>query len=626
MASGFAGGFAAGIVPGIYLGKTLRERKIEDEVGEAGKVSPEELDATTMTETTPGAENLVYDEETGQYLPRYMGKDGKPTEQAQAQLNMPEGGASEAPEGLVPTHSAKTTKRYRMGGKEQDAPFLQEQIDAQRFRKQADVYSRYGRADDAAKLQGLAKTREEEGVSGQIRAGAMEGLKGNKDMKDEEKMFSMSKGMYEQAIKLGRPDLAASYYNQMSQNRDALLTRANDRADRVFRATGNVSGFVDAYNRYVADGLTIDSFKRNEDGSHVFTMNDGTGNTRDISVPKERTQEYLMALRDPKRIGELEAKRAEILFKSRADAEEALNKPVAVGKDQTLVVPRTGQTFAPGGGARGFDPKEAGPVLDDARKILLEQSGNFDQATGKWNWSPETRAKSVTAERLFMKNPTLGPAQLAEISDKGSTGMATVEINGKQQRVPAITYNGRTFLLGDDAGHSDPAKPGGRPPAQVTTSGLGTREVRGKISGLEPVQPKKTEPVAFNAPELDRLASETESAAGLPKNLLLAIKNAGERSNNNQVSPKGAAGVMQFMPETAKAYGVDPTDPPSAIRGAGRMMADLVKQYGGNVAAAVAHYNGGVSQGRLVAAGKEPSYPETRAYLARVLAAMNQSA
>jgi hypothetical protein len=447
----------------------------------AADVKPEAVTNTSLTDTTPNQDGMVYDSDTGQYLPKYMDKAGQPTEQAQAQLNTPSDGTSEAPVGMQPTFDAKTTTRHRMGTQEQDQPFTSEQVDAQRFRNQADVYTKFGMADKAAGLHGLAKGREEEGVTNQIRTAAMDGMKSTKDMRDEEKMFAMSKNMYEAAIRLKRPDLATGYYNQMTQNRDALLARANERADRVYRSTGNISGFVDAYNRYVADGLTIDQFKRNTDGSHVFTVNDGTGKTRDVAVPKERVSEYLMALRDPKRIGELEAKRAEILFKSQADAQEALNKPIIIPEKGTALVPATGQTYS-GARAGQFDVKEAGPVLDDARKILLERSGNFDQVSGKWNWSPETTAKAVTAERLFMKNPSLTPAQLAEIADKGTTGTAVVEVGGKQQRVPAVSYGGRTFILGgSDAGQQTPAAAPTQP--AVVTSGLGTRQVSGKIGG-----------------------------------------------------------------------------------------------------------------------------------------------
>lgn len=596
-------------------------------MGQAANVKPEESESTTLNETTPDRENMVYDSDTGQYLPKYLGKDGQPTERTQAQLNTPADGASEAPDGVLPSFTAKTSKSYKMGNKVQDTPFSQEQVDAQRFRNQADVSSRFGNFREAAALQGLSKVREEEGVTSQIRAGAMDGLKNTQDMKDEEKMFSISKGMYEQALKLNRPDLAAGYYNQMTTNRDVLLNRANERADRVYRATGNLSGYVDSYNRYVADGMTIDQFKRNEDGSHVFTMNDGTGKTRDIAVPKEKTQEYLMALRDPKRMAELEAKRAEILFKASADAQEQLNKPVAVGKDQTLVIPGTGQTFTPGAN-RKFDPKDQQAVGDDIRNHALQIHGAYDPASGKHTWTPKAIQVADTMESLFSNGHGLPVTQLRKIAEEGKPGQAQVTINGKPAAVSGVAFGGNLYLL-DGSGTAIPMSGPKAKDAPPTTTGLGTREVRGRISsapsgapGLTPIAPqKKAEPIAYNAPELDKLAVSAAEENGVPPKLLLALKNAGEKSNNNQVSKKGAAGVMQFMPETAKAYGVDPTNPESAIKGAGRYLADLIKQYRGNVAAAVAHYNGGSTQGTLVAAGKEPTYPETRAYLERVLAA-----
>jgi len=522
-------------------GSDIKSGMLQYGLSRAADVKPEAVTTTDLTDTTPGADGMVYDEDTGQYLPKYI-DGGQPTEQAQAQLNTPADGASEAPQGMRPTFSAKTTTRHKMGDREQDTPFSPEQVDAQRFRNQADVYTRFGMADKAASVHGLAKGREEEGVASQIRTAGTAGMKGTKDMRDEEKMFAMSKNMYEAAIKMNRPDLATGYYNQMNQNREALMSRSNDRAERVYRSTGNISGYVDTYNRYVADGNTIDEFKRNDDGSHTFKVNDGTGKARDITVPKERISEYLLALRDPKRISELEAKRAEILFKAQADSQEAMNKPVAVGKDQTLVIPRTGQTFAPGAN-RGFDVKEAGPILDDARKILLERSGNFDQTSGKWNWSDETRTKAVTAERLFMKNPNLTPAQLAEIADKGTTGTAVVEVGGKQQRVPAVSYGGRTFILGGDAGQDTP-QPGQPTQPEVKTSGLGTREVRGKISGgMQKAGPKTPTPADF-----PRVSAEQQASRDAERRAILI--------RELETSPKDGSRERRALEDEARRAGI----------------------------------------------------------------------
>lgn len=123
----------------------------------------------------------------------------------------------------------------------------------------------------------------------------------------------------------------------------------------------------------------------------------------------------------------------------------------------------------------------------------------------------------------------------------------------------------------------------------------------------------------YDAPELNEFAAQVEQQYELPAGLINALKNAGERSNSNQTSPAGARGVMQFMPENLRKYGVtDPTDPVQMIDAAGRYLRDTMRQYGGNVDAVIADYNGGPRQAREVLAGRQPRAAETRAYLARV--------
>ncbi|KAG0771216.1 hypothetical protein G6F22_016675 [Rhizopus arrhizus] len=56
----------------------------------------------------------------------------------------------------------------------------------------------------------------------------------------------------------------------------------------------------------------------------------------------------------------------------------------------------------------------------------------------------------------------------------------------------------------------------------------------------------------FDAPELNEYAASVEQQYDLPSGLLNALKNAGERSNSKQVSPAGARGVMQFMPDNLR--------------------------------------------------------------------------
>lgn len=138
-------------------------------------------------------------------------------------------------------------------------------------------------------------------------------------------------------------------------------------------------------------------------------------------------------------------------------------------------------------------------------------------------------------------------------------------------------------------------------------------------SGLGALAPEQRRKLRYDAPELDAYADEINDRYGLPPGLIRALKNAGERSNSWQVSPVGARGVMQFMPSNIQKYGVvDAEDPYELIDAAGRYLRDTSRQYGGNVEAMIADYNGGPRQARRVLRGERPAAAETDAYLTRV--------
>lgn len=122
----------------------------------------------------------------------------------------------------------------------------------------------------------------------------------------------------------------------------------------------------------------------------------------------------------------------------------------------------------------------------------------------------------------------------------------------------------------------------------------------------------------YDDPRLDAYAVTAAQREGIPPEALLAIKNVGEKSNPTAVSPKDAKGVMQFIPDTWAAYGKgDPRDPVASIDAGARLMKDLIKQYDGNVRAAIAHYNGGNKAGKAVMEGRTPPAAETSRYLER---------
>jgi hypothetical protein len=135
---------------------------------------------------------------------------------------------------------------------------------------------------------------------------------------------------------------------------------------------------------------------------------------------------------------------------------------------------------------------------------------------------------------------------------------------------------------------------------------------------LQQLKPEDLRGLKYNDPRLDAYAAQAAEAHGVPPAILLAVKNAGEKSGPTATSPAGAVGVMQFMEGTAREMGLkDRTDPIASIDAGAAYLRKLHDTYG-SWDAAVAHYNGGGAQAALVRSGAKPSAPETAAYLERV--------
>jgi soluble lytic murein transglycosylase len=113
-------------------------------------------------------------------------------------------------------------------------------------------------------------------------------------------------------------------------------------------------------------------------------------------------------------------------------------------------------------------------------------------------------------------------------------------------------------------------------------------------------------------------AERYSRAHNLSPALIKAIIKAESNGERFAVSPKGAQGMMQLMPFTAKRLNVsDPFDPIENIEGGVKYIKELLGTFGGNLVHAVAAYNAGPAAVKKY--GGIPPYAETRLYVQRVM-------
>lgn len=123
------------------------------------------------------------------------------------------------------------------------------------------------------------------------------------------------------------------------------------------------------------------------------------------------------------------------------------------------------------------------------------------------------------------------------------------------------------------------------------------------------------------ADTLDKYSVEIDAASkltGLRPELILAVIDKESAGKADALSSKGASGLMQLMPETAKEVGVlDPLDPAQNITGGARYLSKMLDRFDGNLELALAGYNAG--PGNVERAGNTvPNFPETENYVRRV--------
>lgn len=130
------------------------------------------------------------------------------------------------------------------------------------------------------------------------------------------------------------------------------------------------------------------------------------------------------------------------------------------------------------------------------------------------------------------------------------------------------------------------------------------------------------EPIA--APKMDKMITEAATKEHVEPALIREVARQESAFYPCAVSPKGAVGLMQLMPETQTTFAVrNPTDPQESISAGAKFLKQLLDRYQGDLSLALSAYNAGPT--RVDQLQSVPQIPETMDYVATILGRLNNT-
>lgn len=137
-----------------------------------------------------------------------------------------------------------------------------------------------------------------------------------------------------------------------------------------------------------------------------------------------------------------------------------------------------------------------------------------------------------------------------------------------------------------------------------------------RVPSAPPAAAPVASPAAPDALTPIQLADAAADRYGLPHWLVREVMHVESGFQPQAVSPKGAIGLMQLMPQTAQLLGVDPKDPAQNADAGARYLRELLDKYDGRLWHALAAYNAG--PGAVDKYKDIPPYRETIDYILRI--------
>ncbi|MGA9356086.1 MAG: lytic transglycosylase domain-containing protein [Terriglobales bacterium] len=243
--------------------------------------------------------------------------------------------------------------------------------------------------------------------------------------------------------------------------------------------------------------------------------------------------------------------------------------------------------------------------------------------------APLARAESggITAStddsgRKIYVNDGLGSSGSASSTGRtkavaGSASRSALGVSGTRSTGTGSTSGATGLMYWSSTEHR--YKPVSTNGAMMRAARSAASEVNTYLGDKRSAQPygHQTLNVGFTSADIDAAIDRAAEQHNVDPNLVRSVVKVESNFNPNAVSRKGAMGLMQLMPATARSLNVsNPFDPQQNVDAGVRHLKQLLENYGGDVRLTLAAYNAGA--GAVARSAGIPRYAETQNYVRRI--------